>query len=195
MIIQALKSQTFIEAVLVLLVTALLTGLLVPILKAKMDEMKGRQTKILESQAKLLDDLTDVLWEFRKLAAEVAYYRKEGRQDGYQKALASYDQMGWGVLARYLSLVSKSRRIAPAIHPELLDLYEELTSIDGKLEGLAHSEQGRALDSSLDERWGDLFGELYRDFTNRIEGILGRLADELRLTPATKTRRVLHRGR
>jgi len=188
-IIQALKSQTFIEAVLVLLVTALLTGLLVPIMKAKMDDKKGRQTKILESQAKLLDDLTDVLWEFRKLAAEVAYYRKEGRQDGYQKAFVTYDQEGWGVLAQYLSLVSKSRRIAPAsIHGELLDLYEELTSIDGKLEGLAQSEQAGSLDSSLDERWRELFGDLYRGFTNRIEDILGRLADELRLTPATKIR-------
>jgi hypothetical protein len=72
------------DNLILLVVTAGLTGVLVPALKGILDYMKeqrqrkiARQREVLESQAKLLERLAELLWRYWKLALEVAYYGKQ----------------------------------------------------------------------------------------------------------------------
>src|SRR5262249_61203733 len=76
-------SQDFLEKVVILLLTALLTGLLAPYVLKRIDEAKSveqkildadlaRQAKVIEAQSKFLDDLTETLWNWRYLSMKVA---------------------------------------------------------------------------------------------------------------------------
>jgi len=96
-IFQTLSSQSFIQSFLVLLATALLTGLLVPFVKANMDERKlrqqklfeadlARQGKVIEAQVELLENMAQMLWDFKLLALEVSYYKTYGQDQTKYKA-------------------------------------------------------------------------------------------------------------
>jgi hypothetical protein len=76
-------SQDFLEKIVILLLTALLTGLLAPYVLKRIDDAKSvqqkildadlaRQAKVIEAQSKFLDDLTETLWSWRYLSMKVA---------------------------------------------------------------------------------------------------------------------------
>jgi hypothetical protein len=195
--IDALTSQAFIEAVLVLVVTAALTGFLVPRVKASMDAKKlreqqlfearlARQGKIIESQAALLESLAQTLWEYRMLVMELAFHRVERPRERYHTALATYEDRAWDLFAKFRAEISEARRLTKAqTHGKLRDLYyETLIPLDQKLYELLRLDaaQGEGqLDASADGEWRRFFDRLFGEITDTIDGVLNDVAEELRL--------------
>lgn len=58
-------SQDFIEKALLLLITAALTGFLIPYILKIIDERRARQAKIIEAQSMFLDEISRLLWKWR----------------------------------------------------------------------------------------------------------------------------------
>ena len=70
----------------------------------------ARQAKIIEVQSKFFDDITRLLWQWRYLAIQVAYYG--GQDDGRKFAAASetYDEGVWNLFNQIRSEISRSQR-------------------------------------------------------------------------------------
>jgi F0F1-type ATP synthase membrane subunit b/b' len=192
-ILDVLSSASFVEAVILLLLTALLTGLLVPIVKGFMDtrnlqkqrlfqEAVARKTKILDSQAELLEVLADVLGGLRMLYTRIAFYARDGRKQEYEAAFKDFEERSWNFLASYRTQLSKAGRLtSEQVRVSLRDLYyETLIPTDRRLYDLvqqAHRDDGIPAEK---EAWAGFFDYLFTDFTDAIDGVLAQLTEEIR---------------
>ena len=84
-----------------------------------------REGKIIDAQAKLLDDLSRVLWRWRYLAKKVVYYAARKDADRYSDAAKNYEENVWDVLDQFRTEISRSRRLVSERAYERLDsLYD-----------------------------------------------------------------------
>ena len=134
---QLLKSESFIQSLLLLVATAALTGLLVPLIKAYMDDRKfrqqklfeaelARQGKVIEAQVQLLESLAQLLWDFQLQAIAVTYYKTLPDEKRYQLAFDEYDTQSWAFFSKIRTEISKARRLASEkTFQGLLKYYED----------------------------------------------------------------------
>jgi hypothetical protein len=174
------------DNVILLAVTADLTGVLIPVLKSILDYMKERkqqkatrQREVLESQAKLLERLAELLWQYWKLALEVAYYGQETSARGqqqYKDARTKYDSEPSWEIGRDIHIeVSKAHRLisSPEVYKRLDDLRGEVVDkIDERLRKIQDPPQGK---------WRELYCDLNIDFRKRIDDALLCVAIDLGL--------------
>lgn len=185
-------SDSFLQSLFLLIATAALTGLLVPILKGRLDDRKfreqkvfeadlARQAKVIDAQASLLSDLSDQLWTFLLLGLEVTYYAQQRNQEKFEAAWRVYDDEAWSYFGKIRAEISKARRLASAeTHADLQRVYREwFMGFDARL--VAQVASGRDL---ADESWLDLHAQVSGEGAELVDDVLNRLAEELRLTQA-----------
>src|SRR5688572_27612964 len=104
-----LASASFLEKMLLLVVGAALTGLIVPVVKFRMDRTNfeqqkkfeaglARQSEIVKARAQLLRDFVDPVWQFQLLALQVSY--DSHSPERFRAALEQYDEQSWQHLKR-----------------------------------------------------------------------------------------------
>jgi len=115
--------ESFIHKVVLLVITAGLTGLVIPIVNTQISEERSRRaeldaalvarkTSIIHSQEEYLHDLEETLFEFNMHAAAVPWYRCAQIDDAkYAEARDAYDKEAWKFWQRMLVLMSKGRRL------------------------------------------------------------------------------------
>src|SRR5215831_20394272 len=99
----ALTSESFIEKVVILVLTVLLSGLIVPYLIARYNQyaserqrtndlVRSKNESILQAQSKLIEDFATVVLTYETLALDVSWYKtKEGKDEQlYRKACERY---------------------------------------------------------------------------------------------------------
>ena len=193
-----LTSQDFIQGVFLLIVTAALTGVLVPVIKARLDERRyrdqkvfesdlARQAKIIDAQAAVLDELSELFWGFLLRALALAYYaerrdaaeREETRSQHHAKleeAWREYDAEAWRFYSRLRLDTSKVQRLTTG-------------EITVELEALRKWFQTFDLDVTKAHEAGADAQAYYglRDRINEgaaeVDRTLTRIAHELRLGP------------
>jgi hypothetical protein len=144
--------MTFVENVLLLLITAALTGLLVPIIRSIMDDRKlldqkrldaelARQGAIIDAQVQLLNDISALVWEYMLALIGVSYYKVNGDAERFQHSLDEYGDSVGGRFGKMQAEFSKAQRLAPreCIH-ELQDMYRLFPKLDVSLMGLVRAE-------------------------------------------------------
>lgn len=113
-----LASASFLEKVFLLVVGAALTGIIVPVIKFRMDRSwfkqqkkfeaeLARQAEIVKARAQFLRDLVDPVWQFQLLALQVSY--DVHSEEKFQAAVANYDDQSWQHLKRIRALVGGAR--------------------------------------------------------------------------------------
>ncbi len=118
-------SPDFSEQLILLILTAAITGVFVPLILKWRDERKlreqkeheaqlVRQGKIIEAQAALLENLAKQLWEFENLALTVSYYKLNASDEKYQNALQEYDAKAWSYFSNIRIELSKAYRLTSA---------------------------------------------------------------------------------
>lgn len=133
--------------------TAALTGLLVPVIKARLDERRyrdqkvfeselARQGKIIDAQAAILDDLSELFSGFLLRALALTYYAErrnaaqlEETRNQYNakldEAWKQYDDEAWRFYARLRVDTSKVQRLTTAqVTAELEALREWFQKFD-----------------------------------------------------------------
>ena len=138
----ALTSESFIEKIALLLVTASLTGVIVPMiishfnLKASerqknLEFLKARDSSILQSQSKLLDDAAEVILTYQTLALDVSWYKHSRGADEelHHKAFARYSEKIVELVTKWRILISRSRMLASADVSNKLQEFLEKTFI------------------------------------------------------------------
>ena len=183
-------SQDFWEKVLILLMTAVLTGFLVPYILKRVDEAKAieqkrleadiaRQARLIDAQSKFLDDITETLWKWRYLSMKVAFNGSEQREEQYALAVKEYETGIWDVLSRLRNQTSQSRRlISEQGYLSLVALYDRIVEFDARLDEIvrrkvAAQERVAAL--------APIQKELRSEMTQKLDETLYKLAREVHL--------------
>jgi hypothetical protein len=179
--------MSFNQNVALIVITAGLTGLLVPTVKAFMDQRHfrrqkdyetelARETAVLDAQVKLLEDLSDVLWEYVLSLIAVSYYKCNGNEQRFGKALDAYEEMSGSRLGRMQAEFSKARRlVSPDRWRELQDLYGTFLKLDLRIGELRSSDDASAWSSQHHAAFG---------VQGQISDVLAHVASELQLLGA-----------
>ena len=178
--------KPFIEKILLFLVTAGLTGFLIPVvtqniahkqlLEQRLYETElTRENAIIEAQIKLIENLSDLLWEYQLLAIEVTYYQPHEDQTNYIAALADYDKRTGDLLGELRSEISKSLRLTSLDTYNLLTemYYSELIEIDVNL---------RMLIEGQSEDWHTFNQYLVYELSEKVDQLIYDLSIEMGLT-------------
>lgn len=197
------SNQKFLESVILLLLTAGLSGFLIPYILKQIDERKlkeqkkiderrlqeqkefeaelARQSKVIEAQAQLLENLIQQLWEFQLLALAVSYYKLNRNPSKYELALDEYDEKAWMYFGKIRTEISKAARLTSNnTYQILLNLYTDwLIKSDVKLITLARSDAPH-------QEWKMHHDYVFETLSNRIDEIVSLLAEELRLSSRIK---------
>lgn len=181
-------TQRMLLALTPIVVTALLAGLLVPLVlkiveARKAETMKrfeaalSRQAKIIEAQASLLDDLTKALWSWRYQLVRVTYAGAEQTEKALAAAWKAYDAAMWDSLHAIRVQTTRSRRlISQKAYSDLLKLYERIVEVDQALG------QAMKLDADVRRReLGDLNREVLSVVSKEIDDSLHMVAHEVSL--------------
>ena len=108
------------EVIVGVALTALLGGLLVPVLKERVD----RQSEQYRSSVELVETLASSLWTYWKIALRVAYYGREGLEgaEDLMLALRYWDSdEAWRIGSEIQVQVSRSKRLLPVAAQRSLD--------------------------------------------------------------------------
>lgn len=193
-------SPEFRENVLLLLISAVLTGIVIPIVLKIRDDRKfreqkifeaelARQVKVIDAQAAFLETFSSLLCEYQFLALSVAYYFLENNWERYVAASDTYDAKSWDYLAKIRGEITKAKRLLPpALHDDLVTFFEDiLIASDAKISGSTAITPDAAGWVAFREQQGRGFNILYDLFYTRfpaeINTITTRLASELQLLP------------
>ncbi len=182
-------SEELVRQVTLLFLGALITGFGVPYVLRLIDARKmreqttfdaelARQSKLLDAQSALLDEITRLVWAWRFLAKQVMYYGSRGENERYAAAKAQYEEGVWGLLDGFRAQISKARRlVSEAAFERLNELYGYVVhDVDLKVSDLAGGpELDRAACSKLAQRFS-------AEVSRRLDDALFELASELRLT-------------
>ena len=183
---QLLRSESFIQSLLLLVATAALTGVLVPLIKGYMDDRKfrqqklfeaelARQGKVIEAQVQLLESLAQLLWDFQLLAIAVTYYKTLPDEKRYQLAFDEYDKQSWVFFSKIRTEISKARRLtSERTYQGLLKYYEDwLMKNDNALMSLVKRHASH-------EDWLNHHNLLFNG-AEETDRVMTQLAEEFRL--------------
>jgi hypothetical protein len=188
--------QRLLLAVMPAIVTAVLAGLLVPLIlklieTRKAEAMKrfeaalARQTKILESQANLLDDLTKALWAWRYQLMRVTYAGAEQSAEALESAWGAYDKSMWESLHSVRVQTTRARRlVSKPAYIKLIAQYDRIIEVDRRL--------GAAMKLKADVRKRELEEmnhEMLTDISSAIDDSLHMVAEEVRLVSPEAARK------
>jgi len=188
-IIQTLQKQSFVEAVILLLITAVITGSLVPYVKSKIDrstferqkqfeDTLAKQKHLREDKAKLFDDLESLLWEYQFLALEPSYFAMRGNAEGFNEAMQQYDKKASILFAQIRAKISKLGRLATTdTYQKFNKLFEtKLVPLDMELIGLfERKEEDRQI-------WNDHHSVMWEKLGKDIRVALYALAKDFGYT-------------
>jgi hypothetical protein len=198
-------SQDFLEKGLLLILTAGVTGFLIPYVFKIVDERKAqkqkeiddrrlreqklyeaallRQNKIIDAQVQLLDNLANLIWEYQLLAIEVSYFDPIEQCELYSAAVKEYDKRTGATFAKIRAEISKALHLTSTdTYQELRRLYyKELIPLDMELYRLMKKQ--RDADQKIPD-WKQFNENTVHDLGDVIDNTLNNLAKELRLKSA-----------
>jgi hypothetical protein len=154
--------------------TALLGGLLAPLVKGEMDRRRER----LDASVNLVEVLAKGLWAYWKFALRVAYYGRLGEAGSkdHEDALRRWDSDdAWNLGLDIQIQVSRSKRLLPHTSQEALD--EAQRSVVDYLD----REIDRLRMSGSAGEWAVFYDALMTSKRIEIDHLLNRVTDDLNL--------------
>lgn len=192
-VILAIDKPEFIQSILLLFLTALLTGLLVPWINAQLTHRKfkqqvvfeadlSKQHKVIEAQSDTLEELERIIWNHYLRALAVAWYKCRPKDQTKGAAtFEKYDEEAWEFYGAMQQALGKaSRLVAAHILRELKVLYRSLMEMDAHLVELMEKESGAI-------EWQALLKDIQIRHAGEIEKVMSMVAADLGLLGHTAT--------
>jgi hypothetical protein len=183
-------------AVIPILVTAVLAGLIVPLVLRIVEARKAvsmkrfeaelaRQAKVIEAQAALLDNITEAMWTWRYQLMRVTYAGAQQSDEALNVAWRAYDEKMWDSLHAIRVQVTRARRlVSEKAYDSLQDQYRRIIEVDRRL--------GAAMKLAPEVRRRDLEElnlEVFEQVSEDIDASLHMVAEEVRLISPEATKR------
>jgi hypothetical protein len=166
-------------------VTALLTGLLVPLIKARMDDRRviqqrqaeedlARDSKFIDAQTELLNRLSTDLWRLAGKILGVSYYAVSGSTAQFEEAWRLYDSTSFDELFELRAHVSRSERLlSEEAHRQLEELHDWcFGQVDPQLTTMARG-------SPQAGEWSSFHRSTMADLFTRIDSVLTTIARDV----------------
>ena len=193
-LLNALASGSFVENALLIILGAILTGILVPIVKARMDRSTferqkqfeaqlARQSDVIKAQTQFLSEFSDHIWEYHKLSQRVSYARLSGDKDAYERALQDYQDSLWECLHKIRSAIGAARWFcSDEAHQALSSWYEEwFVTLELGLRQLIDQDANQ-------EEWSKHHTRVHYEARERNYGLLRLLAEDFGLRSIVEAR-------
>ena len=177
-----------IQGIILLILTAVITGLAVPLIKSRMDmryfrDQKSheadlaRQAKLINEQTAFLRAYADSLWQLHFAMLKVSYAKVTATTDDEFAALWNmYEQEAWVALQGQRRLISSAvNLVSPACFDQLLRFYEQIRCDEAELSGMVH-------ESRPEDVWGEYHGQLLDSGAAKLDHEIIELAKEMNLT-------------
>ena len=186
-IVTLLASGSFLEKALLLLLAAILTGILIPIVKSRMeqasfekkrtfDALLARQSDVIKAQTKFLTDFSNHIWEYHKISQRVSYNHLLRDEKSYQKAVREYQDSLWELLQKIRSDIGAARWFtSDAAHQALTSWYEKWFI------GLEQSLRQLIQTNPEDKVWSEHHTGVHIEASKRNYGLLRFLAKDFGL--------------
>jgi hypothetical protein len=162
------------EVVVGVTLTALLGGLLVPIVKGFLDRRSERYS----TSVALVETLAVSLWAYWQLALRVAYYGRQGQRgsEGLDLALRRWDSdASWQIGSDVQTQLSRSKRFLPQ-HAQ-----DELVEAQQKVVDHLDHEIDRLRGAATPDAWRKLYESLRTETRPAIESLLASAAGDLNI--------------
>ena len=187
-LLEVLKTKTFLEKVLLLLLGATITGIFVPIVKSSMDKRQfeqqkrfeatvARQAEILKTQSNFLREFAEYVWEFQLSALQVSYYRGSSEKL-FKEAVSKYDEQSWLNLMKIRAAVGGARWYTSDTTYALLNAFIDdwlIYEVDLKLMNLIRKGENA--------KWTEFHSRLFNESKIKTNAILLALAEDYGLAP------------
>jgi hypothetical protein len=164
------------EVVVGVVLTAVLGGLLVPLVAGVLD----RRSERFRASVAQIDTLADCLWAYWKLAIRVAVYGKqkqgEQRSKDLKAALDSWDsEHSWEIGRNVQIQYSRSKRLFPSsVHGKLDRIQPNIvTYLDGEME--------RLRDAGTPDDWKEFYDSLMTKMRPEIDSLLTDMMRSLKI--------------
>lgn len=186
-VLALLVSQDFLEKALLLILGAVLTGILVPVVKARLDAGNAkrrklleaelaRQRELIESQIKLLSEFSELTWKCLFAAFKVCHTHAVAATEAQKKAYEEYAPLSWELRMRIRALVSEATRlVSKDTHDLLWRAYDFLNSLDIQV-----SEKEN--EGASAEEWETFYHELLGEAGKVVDEAIKSLAKDLDLS-------------
>ena len=125
-LVRVLKSDSFLEKALLLVVAALLSGLLAPLVVKSIDKTREGREAVSNAQAKLFDDFSETLLACETLALDVSWFgTKAAKNSEMQKrAFTRYSERVVDLTAKWRAESSRAQVLASAHVSKKLDHFQ-----------------------------------------------------------------------
>jgi len=200
-VLNALASESFLEKALLLITGAILTGILVPFVKAWMDRATferqktfeahlARQSDVIKAQTQFLTEFSNHIWEYHKVSQRVSYSRLSGDKKAYQSAVQAYQDSVWESLHKIRGAIGGARWFcSDAAHQALTSWYEEwFVKLGVALTQLMEQDPN-------DKQWSEHHMRVHYEASERNYGLLQFLADDFGLRPIVEGQRIAKNSR
>jgi hypothetical protein len=187
---------TFGQSLILLGVTAVLTGVLAPIIvgmtnssrlneQKKYEEGLKRETAFFEAQAEFLKDYSGAVWAYLEKGLQVSYAGKHELQ-GFKDVYDEYDKASWPLFGRIAYDVSMSTTLFSRKTADELDqFYKWLQySFDTDLSRQALSQE------TTQAQWASWHDRMHGEAQERATVLIGAVAEEAGLTYEQQQRRL-----
>jgi hypothetical protein len=175
--------------------TALLTGILVPLITRRMDDRRlaqqrqaqedlARDSKFIEAQTDFLSRLSTDLWRLAGKTLAVSYYAISGSREQFTNAWQTYDSTSFEELFELRAHVSRSQRlVSDEAHGQLTELHRWwFGDLDPQLTAMARR-------AAAGDGWSGFHTSTMVGLFERIDGVLRTIARDVGVT---ERREVLH---
>jgi hypothetical protein len=173
------------DSLILLAATAVLTGLLVPLIKGRMDDRRAavqrqasedlaRDSGFVDAQTELLNRLSTDLWRIVGKILAVSYYAVWGSRDQFGSAWNTYDSTSFDEMFELRANVSRSQRLlSRAAHEQLASLHDWWQrDVDFRLSGMARG-------SETAEAWQAFHREVGAELFRRCDTTLRTIARDV----------------
>jgi len=180
-ITQALGGASFIEKTVLLILTAITSGVLIPYVGDISQATRMQNEAVTQAKAKLLDDITNTIITYEYLAGDVSYYKSDSAlvNDKMQAmAFERYSNKVVDLMAQWGVQIAKAKTlVSPAIGDKLEKFMDKvLTEQEAKLVVLYSNNATVAEWTEMN----DLTGKMYEE----AKQLIAELAVDLKLTNA-----------
>lgn len=124
--LRVLKSDSFVEKALILILAGLLSGLIVPLVIKSIDESQARQEALSQAQAKLFDDVSETILTLETLMLDISWFGTPDAEnaDMQKKAFERYSSESVHLIAKWRVQSSRVRTLTSAPISQKLNAFQ-----------------------------------------------------------------------